>query len=585
MTQIPPDAENTPPGTVLDWNDPSTLPFGDVKALFVVLPKALRAQQLYDENNPVYQRFVSQLIEALQALWGKMDRLPIIVEEDRFIWMGEAVYQSGSRADSLAFLLFKDGVREFTLHEGLETHELTTLLQVLNRARDLRPQGDDLLTILWEKDLKYFTYSYIDLLAEGLDLGMPAAGPGLVGGFEKILQEEMSQETAPESKELSATAEEETASPNQVSADDFNPTLYSLDTREMGKIQDEVRLEMNRDLRGDVLSALFDRVEEPRFPERQGEILEIFKILLPNFLSRGALSSAGAVLEEVARLLSSEDALQPAQRVTAEEILEEVSGAESLKELIQALEDGSISPDPAELGSFLRHLRSDALGPLLRGAEEAEDPRIKVILQEAVKGIARDYSAALLKCLESSDPVVVAGAVSLAGKMGVKESASQVASLLSHESAKVRLAAIEAATDLKVSLALSALKDVLADPEREVRIAAARALGSLRYRPGAPYLREAIKGKEIRLADISEQITFFESYGLIQDPEGVPLLDRLLNGRGFLRRKETGEIRACAALALGKMDSSEANAALEKALGEPDPVVRSAVNRALRGEG
>ncbi len=58
-----------------------------------------------------------------------MDRLPISVDEDRFTWMGEVVYESDSRADSLAFLLFKDGVREFTLHEGLETHELTALPQ------------------------------------------------------------------------------------------------------------------------------------------------------------------------------------------------------------------------------------------------------------------------------------------------------------------------------------------------------------------------------------------------------------------------------------------------------------------------
>ena len=48
-------------------------------------------------------------------------------------------------------------------------------LQVLNRARDLRPEGDDLLTILWEADLKYFTYSYIDLLAQGMDLDLPSA--------------------------------------------------------------------------------------------------------------------------------------------------------------------------------------------------------------------------------------------------------------------------------------------------------------------------------------------------------------------------------------------------------------------------
>jgi hypothetical protein len=569
--------------TALDWNDPSALPLEEVSSLFVVLGKALRAQQLYDENNPVYQRFVSQLGESLAALWSSMDRLPISVDEDQFTLLGETVYQSDSRADSLAFLLYKDGIREFTLHQGLEQHELSVFLQVLNQARDLRPEGDDLLTILWEKDLKYFTYSYIDILSEGVDLDLPAGGAGLAGGFEKIIQEEVGGDDGPQ--ELSAGREESQGAPGQVSAEEFNPTLYSLDPTEVEKIQGEIRVEMARDLRGDVLSALFDRVEEPRFPERQQEILEIFQLLLPNFLSRGALRSAGAVLEEISGLLSSEDALAPDQRTTAEGVMDRVSGAETLRELIQALEDGSISPDPKELGELLKHLRAEALGPLLRGAEEAEDPKIKATIQDAVAGIARDYSDALMACMESNDPAVVAGAVGLAGRMRFADSAPLVSRLLGHREQRVRLAAIEAAKELRASMAIGALRSALSDSEREVRIAAARALGELQYSPAAPFLRSAIEGKEIRQADISEQIAFFESYGMIGDPDGVRFLDGLLNGRGFFGKKETGEIRACAALGLGKMGTKDAMAALEKASREQDPVVRSAVNRALRGEG
>ena len=590
MTETSPGQESkpleTPLETALDWNDPSALPLEEVSSLFVVLGKALRAQQLYDENNPVYQRFVSQLGDSLAALWSSMDRLPISVEEGRFTLMGETVYHSDSRADSLAFLLFKDGIRDFTVHQGLEQHELSVFLQVLNQARDQRAKGDDLLTILWEKDLQYFTYSYIDILADGGDLDLPAGGAGLAGGFEQIIQDEVGgEEGLLEAQEQSGGQEDTQGAPGQVSADEFNPTLYSLDPTEIEKIQGEIRLEMARDLRGDVLAALFDRVEEPRFPERQQEILEIFRILLPNFLSRGALRSAGDILEEISGLLASEDALKPDQRATAEDVLNRVSGAETLRELIQALEDGSISPDPKELGELLKHLRAEALGPLLRGAEEAEDPKIKATIQDAVAGIARDYSDALMACLESSDPAIVAGAVSLAGRMQFADSAPLVSRLLGHREPRVRLAAIEAAKEMKASMAIGALRSSLADSEREVRIAAARALGELQYSPAAPFLRSAIESKEIRQADISEQIAFFESYGMIRDPDGVRFLDGLLNGRGFFGKKESGEIRACAALGLGKIGTAEAMASLEKASREQDPVVRSAVNRALRGEG
>ncbi len=585
MTQTPPDAETSDTGNGLDWVDTSDLPKEEVEGLFVVLGKALRAHQLYDENNPVYQRFVSQLGETLGALWSGMDRLPVTVEEKRFVWMGETVYESDSRADSLAFLLFKDGIREFTLHEGLEVHELVKFLQVLNRARDLRPEGDDLLTILWEADLKYFTYSYIDLLVQGMDLELPTPGDGGFGGFEQIIQEEIGPEAMEEAGDSAADAGGGLDNAGLVSAADFNPTLYSLDPLEMERLQEEIRIEMERDLRGEVLAALFDRIEEPRFPDRQTEILEIFELLLPSFLSRGLLAAAGSILEELVRLLAAEDALKPDHRIAAEKILDEVSGAETLRELIQALEDGSISPDPTELASLLRHLRADSLGPLLRAAEEAEDPRVKTIIQDSVRGIAKKYSEALVDCLEDEDPVVVAGAVSLVGSLQLKDSAAQVARLLSHEDPGVRLAAITASTELKMPAAMGALLDALSDPEREIRIAAAKALGELRYGPSAPKFREAIKSKDIRHADLSEQIAFFESYGLIQDPDGVKLLDGFLNGRGFLGRKESGEIRACAALALGKMKAPEATAALERAAEEQDPVVKSAVSRALRGEG
>jgi hypothetical protein len=580
VTETPADPREQPTEVALDWDDPSTLPFGEVKELFVSLGKALRAQQLYDANNPVYQRFVKQLSLGLSGLWEKMDRLQVQVEEDRLAWMGEEVYHKTTRSDSLAFLLFKDGIREFTIHEGLEEHELPALLQVLNRARDLRPEGDDLLTILWETDLQHFTYTYVDVLADGVEL--PTKGEGFPGGFQEIIAEELDGEA-----EAASEGEEggpEGAAPGQVSAEDFNPTLYSLDPSERARIQEEIEAELERDLRSDILAALFDRVEEPRFPDRQAEILEIFGTLLPSFLSRGALSAAGAILEEVTRLLGSEAALTPDQRVTAEKILDQVSGADTVKEMVQSIRDGTISPRPEDLASFLRYLRPGALEPLIRASEEAGDRRIKNIIQEAVRGIAQRYRTAVIDCIKSPDPVVAAGACALAGRIQLTEAGPAIAAQLDHESARVRMAAVEAAVDLKASTAVGALQNALNDPDRDVRIAAARGLGTLRYRPAASYFREIIQSRGIRQADISEQIAVFESFGLLQDPEGVPILDQLLNGRGFLGRKESGEIRACAALGLGKMGTPDAMNALRRAKEETDPVVRTAVNRALRGE-
>jgi HEAT repeat protein len=196
-----------------------------------------------------------------------------------------------------------------------------------------------------------------------------------------------------------------------------------------------------------------------------------------------------------------------------------------------------------------------------------------------VHGIAEKNPQAVAALLRDPDPIVLAGAARLAGRLKTAEAATTLASLMSHAVADVRLAAVEAAVDLKASTAAGALQALLTDPERAVRIAAARGLGKLKYR-----FKEVVNGKEIRTADISEKIAFFESYGELAGDAAHEMMDKLLNGKGFLGRKEAPEIRACAALALGRIGTEKARQSLQAATSEEDPVVRSAVNRALRGE-
>ena len=111
-----------------EWADDSTQTVAPVRDLFVTFAKALRAFQLYDENNPVYQRFVSALRQAFIDLWSELPSLALLVEEDRFVFeeidpsTDEAaqaqVYQSfGARPMTLG--LFSD--EQFYLYGFLET--------------------------------------------------------------------------------------------------------------------------------------------------------------------------------------------------------------------------------------------------------------------------------------------------------------------------------------------------------------------------------------------------------------------------------------------------------------------------------
>jgi HEAT repeat protein len=116
-----------------------------------------------------------------------------------------------------------------------------------------------------------------------------------------------------------------------------------------------------------------------------------------------------------------------------------------------------------------------------------------------------------------------------------------------------------------------------------VRVAAARGLAALRYPPARSKLEQLLESRVIRGTDLTEKIAFFEACAAVGGAASIPLFDRILNGRRLLG-KEAPEMRACAAMALGRVGTPDARAALQRASAETNPVIRNAVVKALRLE-
>jgi HEAT repeat protein len=142
---------------------------------------------------------------------------------------------------------------------------------------------------------------------------------------------------------------------------------------------------------------------------------------------------------------------------------------------------------------------------------------------------------------------------------------------------------VQALAEIASPGALQGLERVIEDADRDVRIAAVRAMSVHAYRPVLARLETVVKGRGVREADLTEKMAFFEAYGSLCGDAGISQLDSMLNGKGFLGRREDPEIRACAAIALGRVGTERALDTLRKSAAEKDIVVRNAVTRALRG--
>jgi HEAT repeat protein len=535
-----------------------------VEEVLRAVAAALRSYRLYDRNNPMVARFVAVLRQKLADLWERMPELRLQIEEHSIRWEGQMVYPTGEAGGDLPFTFFKDGIRELTVLPGFEEKEVLSLLNVLARAPAVREEEDDLITLLWQEDLLTLRYRSVEATADGVELheGSPEPPPAV----------------DPE------TLRDEAATPIGVSTDDFEEALYFLDEAELRVLRDEVRREAERDLWGDVLHALLDLLEDGK-PDRQSRIIGLLGELLPTTLATGQFDRGASVLEELIAIGQQPGVLSAEGLRETRDLFKLLATEETIDQLATLLEEAPERAGDAAVPRLLAFFPPSAILPLMRALERTQQPAVRRVFEGCIQRLAESGREELVALLKLEDPAVVASALVWIGQLKIGSAAKEVVRHLDHAEAAIRAAAIDAVVALGAASAANSIVPLLEDPVREVRITAARALGSLAFAPARAPLEASLGSKRLRgEADRTEKLAFFESYGRLAGQEGVALLDRILNNRSWMGRAETPEVRACAALALARIRHPSASESLNAAARDKDPVVRSAVARALRGE-
>jgi hypothetical protein len=127
------------------------------------LARAARSFVTYDARNETVRRLISAYQQATYAALEAHGELVFEVHPFELFWRGEAVYSERDRERSLAFRLFRDGVRSMTIKPGVEWEELLKLLEILSiRYTGIRQQEDDTLTLLRQADFERIEFNAVE---------------------------------------------------------------------------------------------------------------------------------------------------------------------------------------------------------------------------------------------------------------------------------------------------------------------------------------------------------------------------------------------------------------------------------------
>src|SRR3990172_1941040 len=144
----PPPPTNHPQGGPTPPPPPPSRGAEGAAALVGALAKAARAFTLYDPSNALVRQFIGEYRARAEGATAagpvRLDVRPFELAPGT-----EVVYREEDRERSLAFRLFRDGVRQVTFAQGAAFEELLQLLQILVvRYSGVRQAEDDVVTLL-----------------------------------------------------------------------------------------------------------------------------------------------------------------------------------------------------------------------------------------------------------------------------------------------------------------------------------------------------------------------------------------------------------------------------------------------------
>ena len=131
--------------------------------VLLALSRAARSFLIYEPTNEAIRVFLTNLKNVTESFLQRYGDLEFQVRPFEIVHVGEVVYLDRDRERSLAFRLYRDGIRKLTLRPGLEWHELLKLLEVVSiRYVGVRQTEDDLVVLLWKAGFHHVAFEAVE---------------------------------------------------------------------------------------------------------------------------------------------------------------------------------------------------------------------------------------------------------------------------------------------------------------------------------------------------------------------------------------------------------------------------------------
>jgi len=528
------------------------------RALIQTFLQTVKAFRIYEANHPILLKFLERLKRDFDNYFEEFDSFPLLVGEHRLFYRGKVVYENQDVKESLAFLFFKDGIREIKFLKGLELREVVDFLHIVRRSESVNRLEDDLVTLLWEKDFSHITFGTVDEFLESGSHLVPATEEDFIERLEfKGFGKEAANEISPErEKEEPPTLMVEglkqalNPSPGQslVQACQLTPDEI-----------EEINREIEQDYQPDYIYLLIDNLVEILL--HLGEDMDAYENMISyferttgSFLEQREVKKAMVVLKRLNDTMESM-VLKDKQIFAIRRILDTFSGPHSIGLLGEAMK-GNGEVESEAILQYLRLLTKKGVEPLCLLLGKVESGKWRKALCDVLAELSREEIKPLIKFLSDPNPFLVCHILYVLGKIGHSSTVKYLGNLVVHQDPKVREETLQVLKKFDAQ-GKDLIQKFLKDPLPGMRAKASLILAKVAKEEAVKPLTGIILSKDFFKRDYEEKASFFKALGETGSQEAIPVLKKIGEKKRWFQRGKWDEMRLCAHNALKMLGVNE----------------------------
>ena len=500
------------------------------------MTKGMKAYQMYGKSHPSFKNFFTPYCQKMMDFLREYSELNLQIERFAILYSNKVVYDETDKDSSIAFRLFRDGIRSITFYEGIDENELSLFLEVISQpAKD-----QDIALNMWECDFAHITFYVVEEDEEFMTYKVPDAPAGDID-YDEYAAAIMTKEKI----DLAA------------------PLDPMLTDRELEELKQEISEEESPSQMPIAITILIDFLNT----EKSQEIIDSLTGLLELCTNNQDFYNARRIVHK----LQNYPEFKPLEKFENEAT---IMGFSSLPDLLC---DSAFNEFVAFIGFFSKRTVRYFVR-LMTGVKRKE--RLEA-LRQRIAYICQDDIAPLVDFLIGENTTAIINATAVLGIMKVKDSVRYLDPLANHVDPSVRIALAQAYSDLGQMKKVSAqLKDL----DQVVRIKTLQLLTVNKYPKIYPELLRRIKSKEFRLLDFSEQKEYIACLVANDDRKVIKYLEKMLFKRKLFGAKSYRDMRRLAAIGLAQIGSDETYKILDNGIRRKNKDIKMACELVLKAK-